>query len=54
MIRELATLHEAGDCVLGFCEHPSHYLEDAVVDLRDLLGDQGFCDPLELRLPIFL
>lgn len=54
MIREQATRHDADDCILGLCEHPSHYLEDAVVDLRVLLGEQALSDPEELFYPTFL
>lgn len=49
---EKATVHAAGDCILGLCEHPSHYLEDAVVDVFLLMGEQAFSDP-EVCVPEF-
>lgn len=42
MTREGATAHDCDDCILGFCTHPVHQLEDAVVDLSDYLGPAGF------------
>lgn len=52
LVPEKATAHDCDDCILLTCTHPAHFLEDAVVDLSDYLGDAGFSSP-EL-VPIFM
>ena len=50
---EAANAHDCDDCVLGFCTHPVHALEDAVVDLRDYLGECALSEPEEMLVPMF-
>jgi hypothetical protein len=54
VIREQATTHDADDCILGLCEHPAPYLEDSVVDLRVLMGEQALSEPEEMLVPMFM
>lgn len=49
---ETANDHQSGDCLVG-CLHPSHDIDDAVIDLSVYLGEFAFDEPEHLE-PAFL